>query len=190
MKKVLLDFDGVVYDMLDALKTVLAKQNIQFNPQNMTSYNFDGDIGCNKQDIYKQFSNVAVFKAQRMYPLAETAVYMLKSIVNVEAYTGTSKNELIIKERQRQIDKLGVVGTPLTYEDASIGNKKALIGYDALFEDSVQTMKNWFDTDTKLFLIKHNYNIEEALKYKDRLIICEDLFDAVSRYAKEFSYGF
>ena len=51
MRRVLLDFDGVIVDMLGSLQRTLSAEGISFNPEGVETYDFHGSIGCDRQKV-------------------------------------------------------------------------------------------------------------------------------------------
>lgn len=169
MRRVLVDLDGVVVDMLSAIKKFIPS----FKPENVTSYSFDGDIGCDKKEVFDLMKSHEVFEAQGYYEGALEAMQSLKKYVKVVPYTLLPVNAYIAMARERQLRELGL---PVS---VYFGKKSSPAGYDAVFEDNYSQLIQ-FDDSTKLFMINHTYNMAEDCR--GRIIRCENFPDAVKKY--------
>lgn len=189
-KIALLDFDGVILDFPNALKDYLATKCINFKPENIESYNFNGDIGCTKKVVYEAINDAKLYSYLDFYEGAYLALEKLKSFVKVVAYTSVSSADGLSNLRNALISGLDLEGF------AYIGghNKKieAISDYDnadvdAVFEDCLETLEAWCSKpNVKLFLIKQTYNCKtdenKSSPLWDRVVICENFVDAVDKY--------
>lgn len=176
-QSVLVDFDGVIINLLGSVKEILAERNITFNENNITSYKFDGNIGCDKKEVYALFNDVDTFKRAIPYNGAISALTRLKQYVNVHPFTCVANNEKIFTCRSKLIEELGFnshVTTPYIGLDKPIKT-----GYDAIFEDDPTIAEKYAKIGTQVYLIDHTYNRD--LGFND-YIRCGNFVDAVNKY--------
>lgn len=184
MRKVLIDMDGVVLDLLGAIKTLLP----DFKPENVETYGFGGDIGVKKHDVISLFHDINLFKNQKTYPRTEEALAELRKVAELYAYTLAPKDDEVTEYRNHQIEMLGINGRAYTHYE--VGREKPVLdGYDALFEDCVENVVRWLPkTETRLYLIDRTYNRENPdVEGWDRVVRCSDFYDAVQRFVEEVS---
>ena len=176
--KILVDFDGVLIDMLKSLKVCLAKRGISFIPENVETYAFDGDIGCSKEVVYDCLKSKPLFSNLYWYDGAVTSLFRLKEKHDVWAYT--CANENVAGLRQSVIDMLGLEG------ECYVGFDKPYIGdADVLIEDDPNRCQTWLDNGTGALIIlvdqpyNRNFdddsvvrvkNIKEAVKYIENMV--------------------
>lgn len=186
MKKVCLDIDGVVLNLLEGLKIYLSKKGITFYPENVITYNFGGDIGCDKKVIYKAFSDVNFYSNLEFFDGAVEAIKKLRSKVIIQTYTTVSDIPEIYALRENLCKSLGLVGLPFTK------NKPVINDIDAVFDDCLSVHKDWIENNSsaKLYLIDASYNQkvkenESSFHYWADITRCKNLNEAVDLYLKE-----
>lgn len=176
-QSVLVDFDGVIINLLGSVTEILAERGITFDENKVTSYKFDGDIGCEKKLIYALFNDVDTFKRAIPYNGAISALIRLKQHVDVHPFTCVADNEEIFTCRTKLIKDLGFnshVTTPY------VGlNKPIMNGYDAIFEDDPIMAGEYAKIGTQVYLIDHTYN--RCLDFNN-YIRCGNFVDAVNKY--------
>lgn len=185
-KRVLLDIDGVVLNLVEGVRILLERDGITFYPENVVTYNFNGDIGCEKTKVYAKFNDPELYKVMPFMDSSKEAVDLLKRHCDVYVYTAATNNPEVIKMRKQFINKLGLKG------QVYIDRKPVLDGFDALFDDCLGVHKTWIEdgANIKHFLINATYNqkIEANASYDqiwDQLIRCDNLMDAVQKYIKQ-----
>lgn len=190
MKKVCLDIDGVVLNMSEGLKIYLRKQNIDFHPENVITYNFGGDIGCSKSAVYNVFRNIDFYRNIPFIDGSVEAINRLKQKVIVQAYTTVVDVPEIYQLRSSLCKELGLVGMPY------IGNKPVISDIDAIFDDCLGVHKDWIrnNSSAKQYLIDAPYNqkIKEnelSFTHWNNVIRCKNLAEAVDLYLKELDDG-
>ena len=177
---VCVDCDGVLLNMLEAIKEYLEKRGKPFYPNNVIRYNFEGDIGCKKSDVFNSLYDIELYKTQELYSNAMLALNKLfYSSIDVRAYTSSVNVKSIINYK------------------ACMFNRKYMMSRikeaDALFDDCLGVHKDWIDAGYKgtLYLIDAPYNSEKHNKdfpYFNRVIRCKDFNDAVNKYVEKLKY--
>lgn len=180
---VCVDFDGVLVDFLGALKRSLAKKGLNYIIENTETYDFDGEIGVSKSDIYKEMHKPDMYNDIEFFEGAFEALNELKSYETVKPYTGSVNNKKIADIRNNLIKKLDLDGR------AYVNSSKPIIkDANAIFEDDLDKLIEYIENDYKgfLFLIKHSYNNfnKDTIQYKDKIIVCNNFVDAVDKYKK------
>lgn len=183
-RKVLVDMDGVCLDLLSALK-----QNLpDFIPENVDTYDFQGDIGVDRKEVYCMLSRLVLFNAEKPYDGAKDACRRLIEVADAYAYTLVPPNPMIITTRNMQIAELGLLGS------ASVAKKEVCDGYCAIFEDNVDVLLDFAKRDDKmlLYLVKHRYNRPElydsSVPY-ERFICCDSFSDCVDDFIRRVEDG-
>lgn len=100
-KRVLLDIDGVVLNLVEGVRILLERDGITFYPENVVSYNFNGDIGCEKTKVYAKFNDPELYKVMPFMDSSKEAVDLLKRHCNVYVYTAATNNPEVIKMRKQ-----------------------------------------------------------------------------------------
>ena len=188
-RTVLCDFDGVILDLCGAVKKLLAKRGIEFKPENVIKYNFSGDIGCSRADVFSTFKGFDLYKIQRPYEGAIEALCRLRNYVLVDGWTSVASNE------KKQIEyRSFLVEHYCDGGCAYVGEKPIIVDkpIDAVFEDCLENLERWSNVEgVKLFLIDQPYNQEvhnpEYSSLFPKLIRCENFADAVDKYIKTLS---
>ena len=183
MKFVCIDCDGVLIDFCGGIKQYLNDKNIEFNPENLISYSFKGDIGCDRSEVFKAIKDENLYPYLKAYSDVSTGLLMLTcNDIETRAYTGSIDNQKALALRNDFIRKFN-----LDSGSIYIGKKPVILEADALFDDNLDVHKDWIEAGYtgKLYLIDHNYNSEKNnpdYPYFDRLIRCENFNNAVERY--------
>lgn len=190
MRKVCLDIDGVVLNLLEGLKIYLSKQNITFYPENVITYNFGGNIGCSKGVIYNAFQDIDFYRNIPFINGSVEAIDRLKQKVIVQAYTTVVDIPEIYQLRSSLCKELGLEGVPY------LGNKPVVSDADAVFDDCLGVHKDWIkdNSSAKQYLIDAPYNqkIKEnelSFPHWNNVIRCKNLSEAVDLYLKELDNG-
>lgn len=183
MEKVLVDIDGVIVNLMEGLRQVLSEKGITFNIEGIDTYNFKGNIGCDRSEVFAAMEDVRTFEKSPMYEGALEALEKLKTITIVEAYTKVSNSE-IYNHRNEFIKNYGLTGMPY------IGDKPIIDNVSSVFEDCQSNLEKWIDTDADLYLIDyHNYNKNISNKLANRIIYCKSFSEAVDKFIKNYIEG-
>ena len=103
-KRVLLDIDGVVLNLVEGVRILLERDGITFYPENVVSYNFNGDIGCEKTKVYAKFNDPELYKvmpfmdsSKRLWIyLRDTVMYMhIQQLLIIQKLLKCVNNSLI-----------------------------------------------------------------------------------------------
>lgn len=137
--KILVDLHGVVLDMQSALKGYFAVRGQQYHPENVISYDFDGDIGVEKSEIYKAFSDIALYDYIILYPDVEKAFALLRTRCTPQLYSTSVDDPLIMEKTLKDISSLGLSGNLV------VGRKTVVPDADVLFEDCAAIHRQWAD---------------------------------------------
>lgn len=144
---ILLDMDGVCFDMLGAIK----KRNNAFKPEKVESYDFkQGDYGISRKEVLKLLAEPETFSMQSMYRGIYDAVYRLSRLGKTVGYTSVPEDCVDI--RRRQIDLLGI--DPCVF----IGKKPVITSATVVIDDDPSVLDMYKGMDTKCFLVSHTYN--------------------------------
>lgn len=164
-----MDCEGVLLDMLGAIKQLLPS----FKPENVESYDFSGDIGVSRQEVFDVIASPEVYEVEEPYPGVEDALNRLRTVTHCEAYTVVHDDDRIFRRRVDQLKALGLEGHIFS-SDAE--EKEKLEGYDVLFEDSPKVVEKYKDAGMCIFLIDHTYNQDVP---ESDVIRCKDFPEAV-----------
>lgn len=153
--KVCVDLHGVILDMLGALKDYLKEhEGIDFDPNSVTDYDFNCDVGFDNALIFKAFKDPLLHRAIAPYEGALEGLELLKTRCKPMAYTGVVDNAAIVGYYNSFIRQVGLSGTSMSY-------KKPVI-YDAnvLFDDCIGVHRQWYDAGFRglQYLIDRPYN--------------------------------
>lgn len=181
-KNVLLDFDGVILDMLSSLEKILDNMGYRFIKENVATYNFNGEIGVPKEVVYKWLNSEECFLGETFYPRARQAIEDLKQVANIHAYTMVPDNEVILQFRNNMIGELGLRGKCYTVPK----DVPKSLDVDAVFEDCIETLELFVPyTDVKKYIINQTYNQKSSKPYSGLWgweIRADDFYDAVQKY--------
>ncbi len=177
-KKVLVDVDGVLFNLLEFVKQELAKEGKDFYYENTIDYAFHGNIGCKRSDIFRQFEKPNIHEKDYTYAGCVEALKRLQEHVDVIAYTLAYPTTC--EARNKYIKEMGMTGTAYLYTENT--HKPVVENCVAVFEDNpaiYETFKNV--KDCKVYLINHSYN-KEYCGYPD-------FPTAVDHFIKEYCVG-
>lgn len=184
--KVCVDLHGVVLDMTGALVPYLKeKAGVTFDPTRVTDYDFDCDIGFDRQLIFAAFKDPALHSTVGTYERAEEAIRMLKTRCHPRAYTGVVDNHEVVTIMNATIRRLGLSGESLSYKKPTI--------YDAnvLFDDCVAVHRQFVrDGFGGLqYLIDRPYNQPKGYDHVwARVIRVSSFYDGVVDMFRRFGW--
>lgn len=173
----LLDIDGVCMNMLGALK----KRNPAFIPEGVIKYNFTGDIGIERAEVFRYLKEKKTFMLQEPYEGVKEDIAFLLSVCNdVRAYT--SVPESCVNIRFKQLVNLGL-SVGLIYRE----DKPVVRGVDAILDDNPAELLKYADTDSLLFLMDNYYNQEVHNDYDfSKFIRVKTVREAAEIYAEHY----
>ena len=184
--KVMIDLLGVVLDMLGALGPYLKeKAGVVLDPARVTDYDFDCDLGFDRQLIFSAFKDHELHKSIGTYEKVEDALRLLQTRCHPKAYTGVVDKPEIVSITNAVIRNLGLSGSALTYKKPTI--------YDAhvLFDDCVAVHRQ-FQRDGfggLQYLIDRPYNQQKAYDpVWDKVIRVSSLYDGVVDMFRRFGW--
>ena len=186
---VLVDVDGVIVNFQEGIRRVLADKKILFRPEWQTSYNYDGNICCTKEQIFAEFNNPDVYKRSPFIEKALEALIILQDYANVIAYTKVVRDETIFNLRKNFCEQLNIQGYIIYYgvnkDTVYIADKENSllpVSFDAVFDDCPAVIKMWeqWEGCTKKYIIKAPYN--EAFCKDTEAIVVNSLYDGVYQY--------
>ena len=179
MRKALIDIDGVVLDMLGALKERIP----EFKPENVETFDFGGNIGCSRDVVYQALRNIETYRKERLYAASFEALSALKSAgVVCYGYTSMPEDAELLGYRNFVLRWLELKGS------CFVDEKPLLHGYDALFEDCPSVIQKYYNMpDMHIYLIDHTYNRNET--FCGNVIRRDNFFDAVVDYLKVIREG-
>ena len=162
-KSVYIDIDGVLYDLCGAIKVVLASRGITFYPENVSSWNFDGDIGCKKADVYSTFKDKSIYAGKHLYDGVVDSLQRLRNAgYRTVGYSSCVDNIDIFELRKKLFNVLGLEGEP-HMSDGS-GSKPYIDDEDcvAIFDDCIGIHEMWLSNNFKgyQYLISQPYTKE------------------------------
>lgn len=184
MRKVLCDIDGTLCDILSPIKAYLSTYNKEFSIEDCKHYNFSDYSDDIRSLIFRGFADNELMKMVQPYSYTFDALDRLKSVADVWSYTVFNDKSYntpeVLRGRVSLIKNLGLKGSPFKCEKPIIHN------VDALFDDCLDVMIKWQDTDTKLFLIDQPYNQKteenECSLDWNRVVRCKNFADGVEKY--------
>lgn len=146
-KSVLLDIDGVIFNIMLGAKRYLKTLGYDIDLTKITDYKLSGNIGCDKSIIYSLFDTNKPYLYGSYYPDVVEYINRLKAHYIVEAYTGVT-SDVSYCMRRKQLKVLGMSGGYIFR-----GNKPILNSYDIVIDDSIYVLNDWQKTDKRLFLV-------------------------------------
>ena len=182
MRVALVDIDGTIVNTCGALKTYLAQFGKNFKPENVITYNFDGDIGVSKSDIFSAFKEPDLYKYLTLYDGVVSSLDELKKYCRVIAYTSMPDINNLQHKRKELCEWLGF-DSVLIYDN----NKPVLSGINVLFDDCLDVHDSWAScSNTRQYLINQTYNQKINNVYRsslwEKVIRVENFSDAVTDY--------
>lgn len=188
---VCVDVDGTLLNLNEALRVKLKEIGLDYKYENITHYDFRGDIGVNpKEHIYPLFNDLYIFSLELLYPFegALEALDDLTTLTEVRMYTGLkTSNQNIVLLRDAFGHNHNMTG------NSFVGNKPVMLGADALFEDCFETCEEWISAGYEgyIFLIDQPYNQQinnnPSSSVWSKIIRCEDFADAVKKYTQIYT---
>jgi 5'(3')-deoxyribonucleotidase len=183
---VCVDIDGTTMDFHKALQIRLRELGHTYYPERCIDYNFNGDIGCDRNLIFDLFDDEELYRRLPFYENAKKAISMLlEQCDTVYGYTASVAAENIFNQRKELVEELGMI--PRVF----VNKKPVMEDADALFDDCLGVHRCWVNAGShaKLYLInqQHNQMTEEN---KDdpiwnSVIRCNSLFEAVQMYLRD-----
>ena len=152
---VYVDIDGTILQLNESIRKYLESKGIHFHPELQTSYDYTGNIGCNKNDIYACFSKLEIYKNAPLYYKAKEAIHILNKYADVYAWSHITPLPELKEERLKLCKQLSI--KPLLFEFPK-EDKKITDNVAAVFDDSPKNLEKWFNTNTDLYLIRQPYN--------------------------------
>lgn len=172
------DIDGVLLDLIGSVKEILDSKGIDFFPEKIESYNFNGDIGCKKSEIYKCLNDVETFKSAKFYSGALDALEKLSSKYTVKPFTKSSSKSELINERMSllnllELEQIVFVGNKLT----PLSNEN-----DVMFEDCYENIVKCINDGFRgrIYLINHPWNKNCDISGYSNVIRSDSFSDAVN----------
>lgn len=181
--KIYLDFDGVVYDSITGIEEYIYKKyNEKIDVSKAYKYDYTG-IDCEKEKIYKAFTDEEYFNLLHPFKDAIKAINILKEKYEVVPYTYVDKS--ILKIRNRQIKEVGLTGNAYTSKKPIIKDKCIII------EDDLKNLLRHIDNkDAKLYLIDAPYNKFENYEISSNQIFrikrCKNLLEVATQLIQDF----
>lgn len=159
--RVLIDMDGVVMDMLGAIKSNFS----DFQPQAVTEYDFHCECGIPREIIKRTIIIPDTFSRQQVYTSADVAILLLKQH-GIETWAYTEVAGACMEVRNSQIKTLGLEGEAYAYGQKPVN----LEGFDAIFEDCTATLDKWTNGIRKYIIDRpYNQDCRDAIRCKDLL---------------------
>lgn len=166
------DIDGVILNFTDGIKKYLKQtKGVDFYPENITTYSFDGNIGCDRQLIFDCFDKPEVYELADLYEgIDKELMRKFAEYYDVHCYTTVVKNKEVYRRRYELCRSLSMVGYPFwqtrkpVLSDAENGRETILI------EDCLGVIEDWYVSGSKatFYLIDRPYNrITEDNKNKE-----------------------
>lgn len=148
--RVLIDFDGVLYDYMGAMEVVLPG----YRQEGMEDYNFHGDIGVPREQALAMCTDVRTFEALRKYNGVDEALERLSNAVDCIPYTYVPYIPELVHIRAQQIMDCNMFGLPIFIDPKPLQEDVL-----AVFEDNLDCIDRWIDVPgTSLYLIDQIYN--------------------------------
>lgn len=202
MPVVLVDIDGTMVDIYENVRIRLAKKGIDFHPEGIKEYNFIGDIGCKRQDVFTVLYERETYENMPFYKDAEKALVALGMSCFVCAYTSSMNLPSIMQERKRLITNMPFdeifyfpgreKNTVLSDADkSSMRNPRILddaaFKVNAVFDDYPKIIRMWKDS-AHCFVTKQPYN-HNMPELEDGTAVCAGSFyDNVKFFLDNIDY--
>ena len=185
---VCIDIDGTILDLCKGMEKYLKEKGVTFFPENMSEYDFGGDIGCPKEVCFQAFQDPKFWKTETEFPISD-----LKSVGNMlkdegynpYVYTLLNYGEDVRRVREKYLKSSGI-------EEYCIfnGEKPVFVNASALFEDYLENIRRWIDAgfEGKVYLVNQPYNQEYNHKdfpYFDRVERVDSVEKGVELFLEE-----
>ena len=176
----LVDIDGVILNFQEGLRLVLKEKGITFNPAATRTYNYDGDVGCSKDEIFAEFRNPKLYKTAPFLERALDGLPFLNQFANTHAYTGSVDSPEVVTIREKLCNVL-----PFNEYSLFVGEHKGVklpnkAKPNVVFDDCPAVINMWCSMDVpNVYVIDAPYNrgcVDE------RCIRMNDFYDAVVDY--------
>ena len=180
-KRVALDIDGVVLNLLEGLRLMFEKDGKTFYPEKVEDYGFHGDIGVDRKEVFEAFKHKEVYGLAPLYAGVEDYIKKLRCCADVVPYTVVSNNLDVVEERLQLLKSLGFDTHRCNIYTG--GTKPVLEDVNVLIEDCLETCIDWINHgfSGEIFLIDHTYNRNVPEEYVNRIVRCNGFIDAVER---------
>lgn len=166
--KILLDGDGCVFDMLNAVKHV----NPYFRPECVIDYDLKhGGYGITREEFLRIANSPIAIQSQGLYPGAEQGVAELLQLGDVIGWTGVSEQNR--KGRIEQFFRLGILQVDT--------DKQMHWDADVVIDDDVRQLMR-YGWETQKFLVTQTYNRD--LQLPDCVIRVHSILD-VAKYLRK-----
>ena len=180
-KSVALDVDGVILNILACLRLELLKNGYTFYPEKVTDYDFNCDMGCERNVVFDYLKNVETFKHRAVYDGVPVAIsYLKKKGFDLIGWTSMDvKYTALISERVSFMNTFGITcHISPTNVDKSFNAVRDTV---AVFEDSPSVIQNLLKNNYAgtIYLVDHPYNKCVECDGK-KVIRVRDLFEGVS----------
>ena len=165
--KIVVDADGCLLNMLDALKS----RDERFIPKGVTDYGFKNEnYGIPRADVFKYIVEKETFEAQRPYKGAKEGVNQLMSLGTVVGWTSVPED--VVELRRHQLYKLGIRNFSI-----HSGTKPIIKDADVVIEDNPAELDRYKDTDCIRFIIDRYYNrgYNDAIRCKNIMEVAQTL---------------
>lgn len=167
--KIVLDTEGVLMNMLDAIK----KRDPRFVPRGVTDYGFKTPgYGILREDVFRYLSEKRTFELEQPYKGAKEGVNQLQSLGTVIGWTTVPED--VVELRRHQLYKLGIRKFSI-----HSGDKPIIKDADVVIDDSPEELEKYKDKDCIRIIIDRYYNRE----YKDA-IRCKNVLEAAQTVKK------
>lgn len=164
---VCVDVDGTLLDMNTPLQHFLAKKGLSFDPSKIESYDFKGNIGCDRKCIFDCFDKGAFFTYQSNFPICDID-NVRKGIEEVGAipmiYSLVTDSEGIPEFRKEFFESKGF--EVMLFEK----EKPVFLNAIALIDDCIENHERWIKEGYEglLFLVDAPWNQEKF--YQESLV--------------------
>lgn len=182
MSLALIDIDGTIADTLDALKGYFEHCGEIFKPENVETYNFGGDIGIEKEQVYSALVDEELYERLKPYDGVLSAINRLKGYHKVVAYTSMPSWGTLQAKRLEFCKQFG-------FDDILIfsGTKPIIDDVAVLFDDCLEVHELWSkEPQVRQYLINQSYNqeinFEKFCSLKDKLFRAKNFCKAVDDY--------
>ena len=181
----LVDVDGVILNFQEGIRSVLSEKGIIFNIDAVRTYDYEGDVGCDRKLIFNEFRNPKVYETAPYLPKAILGLMRLNSVATTHAYTGSVPDIQIVGMREALCNKLPFdaytiftgehKGIKLSEDDTINDTLKP----DVVFDDCPAVINMWCETDIPyVYVIDAPYNKE----CEGRCIRANNFYEAVLDY--------
>ena len=185
-KSIALDVDGVILNTLACLRLELLKNGYTFYPEKVTDYDFNCDMGCDRDVVFDYLKNVETFKHRAVYDGVPVAIsYLKKKGFDLIGWTSMDvKYTALVSERVSFMNTFGITChiSPTNTEKSFNAVKDTI----AVFEDSPKSVEHLLNNGYagRIYLVNHPYN-QDVVCDGEKVIRVRDLFEGVSILCSE-----